>query len=90
MRPAIALTPYVNNIQNISIIYKVALLCICFSFLRDWYNKAPLKYHSWKPYKAMESTQVLYNRYLYIRESSLVELLSIFILLMIDSALLVE
>ena len=89
MRLAIASTSYEDSVQKSLIIYKANLLYIFFNSLRGWYRSAPLKYQSWKPYRAIWRIQVLYNRCLCIRESSLVELLSIFIPLIVDKALLV-
>ena len=65
----IALTPYKGDVWKTSIIHRATLLCIFFSSLKGWYNGIPLKYQSWKPYKTIEKTHILYKRCLCIRES---------------------
>jgi len=44
----------------------------------------PLKYQSWSPYSAMGSTYVLYKRCLCTGDRPLIELPSIFMLLMVE------
>jgi len=61
MRPTIASIPSDGKVQKVSVIQRAALHCIFFSSVIFLMVGAPLKNHSWNPYRAMGRTQVLYR-----------------------------
>ena len=61
MRPAMALMPSDGEVQKAPMIQRAALCCIFFSSVMFLMIGAPLKNHSWNPYRAMGRMQVLYK-----------------------------
>jgi len=88
MRPAMASTPQVGDVWKAPVIYKAALHYIFLSSLRGWDRGAFLKNYRGKPYKATGRIYVLHNSLLWKSNKLLVELPNIFILLIIERALL--
>ena len=89
MSLVIALTPHNSNVQKTPMIYRAAHLCIFFSSFKEWKTGALLKYHSWKPYRVIGRMYILYNSCLCLGEKHFIKFSSIFILLIVDSTLLV-
>jgi len=61
MRPAMASMPSDGEVQKAPVIQRAALHCIFFSSVMFLMIGAPLKNHSWNPYRAMGRMQVLYK-----------------------------
>jgi len=61
MRPAMASMPSDREVQKVPVIQRAALRCIFFSSVMFLMIGAPLKNHSWNPYRAMGRMQVLYK-----------------------------
>jgi len=89
MSLVIALTFHNSNVQKAPMIHRAAYFCIFFSSFKKWKTRALLKYYSWKSYKAIEKMYILYNSCLCSGEKYFIEFPSIFILLIVDSTLLV-
>jgi len=77
MRPAMALMPSDGEVQKAPVIQRAALHCIFFSLVMFLTIGAPLKNHSWNPYRAMGRIQVLYKSRFWIGGRPLEELPSI-------------
>ena len=84
MRPAIASTPSEGDVWKAPVIHKAALHCIFFNSVIFFIIRAPLKNHSWKPYKAIGMMHVLYKRHFCVSRSPLDELSSIFMALRVE------
>ena len=61
MRPTIASILLDGEVRKAPVIQKAALCCIFFSSVMFLMVGAPLKNHSWNPYRVMDRTQVLYR-----------------------------
>ena len=61
IRPAMASMPSDGKVQKAPVIQRAALRCIFFSSVMFLTIGAPLKNHSWNPYRAMGRMQVLYK-----------------------------
>jgi len=61
MRPTMASTPSDEEVWKAPVIQRAALHCIFFSSVMFLTIGAPLKNHSWNPYRAMGRMQVLYK-----------------------------
>jgi len=53
MRPAIASMPLDGEVRKAPVIQRAAFRCIFFSLVMFFTIGAPLKNHSWNPYRAM-------------------------------------
>ena len=61
MRPAMASMPSDGEVWKAPVIQRAALHCIFFSSVMFFTIGAPLKNHSWNPYRVMGRMQVLYR-----------------------------
>jgi len=61
-RPAMASTLSDRDVQKAPVIHKAAFHCIFFNSMIFFTIGAPLKNHSWKPYRAIGMMHVLYQR----------------------------
>ena len=61
IRPAMASMPSDREVRKAPVIQRAALRCIFFSSVMFLMIGAPLKNHSWNPYRAMGRMQVLYR-----------------------------
>jgi len=84
MRPTIALMPLDGEVWKAPIIQRAALRCIFFSSVMFLTIGAPLKNHSWNPYKMMGRMQVLYKSRFWMGRRPLEELPSIFMALRVE------
>ena len=84
MRPAIASMPSDREVRKAPVIQRAALCCIFFSSVMFFTIGAPLKNHSWNPYRAMSRMQVLYKSRFWMGRRPLEELSSIFMVLRVE------
>jgi len=84
MRSAIASMPSDREVQKVPVIQRAALRCIFFSSVIFFTIGAPLKNHSWNPYRAMGRMQVLYKSRFWMGGRPLEELSSIFMALRVE------
>jgi len=84
MRPAMASMPSDGKVQKAPVIQRTALCCIFFSSVMFFTIGAPLKNHSWNPYRVMDRTQVLYKSHFWMGRRPLEELPSIFMALRVE------
>jgi len=84
MRLAIASMSSNGDVQKAPVIHKAALHCIFFNSVRFFTIGAPLKNHSWNPYRAISMIHVLYKRCFWEGKRPLDELPSIFMVFNVD------
>ena len=61
IRPTMASMPSDGKVRKAPVIQSAALCCIFFSSVMFLTIGAPLKNHSWNPYRTMGRMQVLYK-----------------------------
>jgi len=84
MRLAMASMPSDREVRKAPMIQRAALCCIFFSSVIFFMIGAPLKNHSWNPYRVMGRTQVLYRSCFWMGRRPLEELPSIFMALRVE------
>jgi len=84
MRPAMALMPLDGDVQKAPVIQRATLHCIFLSLNMFFTIGAPLKNHSWNPYRAMGRMHVLYKRHFWMGRRPCKEFSSIFMALRVE------